>query len=195
MKTYIAKLISDRREIPMVCVSVPDDKEAKDVRTILRGLWVVDDGKEYVIIENSNDLVDVDCTQMVMPVFYIAGPMTGYPNLNFDAFDRCAQRLADLGLSYVNPADLDREVGIKPEDVDKMSAAAHDRLLRDCITRDVTAIAERCTHIIFLKGWERSKGCAVEMSLAKMLGLGILYEEDVTDDQLRALLVGKIRCT
>jgi hypothetical protein len=112
-----------------------------------------------------------------MTTVYIAGPMRGIPHFNFPAFDAKKAELTGMGYKVISPADLDREVGIDGDtDLDHLSAEETRKVLNGCILRDVHAIAERCDLLYVLKGWETSKGCAVEIALAKFLGMGIIYE-------------------
>ena len=43
------------------------------------------------------------------PTIYVAGPMRGFENYNYPAFDRCARVLRDQGCDVINPAELDRD--------------------------------------------------------------------------------------
>ena len=40
---------------------------------------------------------------------YIAGPMTGYAEMNFPAFNTAAARVRALGHEAVNPVEIDRK--------------------------------------------------------------------------------------
>ncbi len=48
------------------------------------------------------------------PTIYIAGPMSGYPQYNFPAFDEARDELRENGWQVVSPADMDREHGLDP---------------------------------------------------------------------------------
>ena len=107
---------------------------------------------------------------------YIAGPMRGYDNFNFDAFDECARYLADAGYVPISPTDMDRLYEgwgtYPPEDLEV------DRALKErCMRRDIEAIFT-CDAIFMLKGWEDSSGANVEHALAKFLGLKVFYYDD-----------------
>jgi len=104
---------------------------------------------------------------------YVAGPMRGYRLCNFPAFDTAAGKLKLAGWDVVNPAELDREAGIDPAEVDQMDEAQQSQFLRDCMRRDLQEICS-CDALALLPGWEDSHGVAVELQLAKMLGLMIL---------------------
>jgi hypothetical protein len=107
---------------------------------------------------------------------YIAGPMTSYPNLNFDSFDEACERLIDGGDIPISPADLDRlHEGwdcYPPEDL-VADKEYHRRVMR----RDINTIFE-CDAIYLLNGWKSSAGARVELALAEYLGLEVMYEED-----------------
>lgn len=119
-------------------------------------------------------------------IVYIAGPMRGIPLYNFPAFDAAEARLKKRGWIVINPAELDRKNGVH-ENTDPLP----DGFLRNAMLRDTGAI---CTAdaIALLPGWHASKGAAVELALAKLLGLEILdavtcepYSEPITDEAFR----------
>lgn len=100
---------------------------------------------------------------------YLAGPMRGYPQFNFPAFDEAAAILAADGHDVVNPAQMDRDVGFDPQ-----STEVSTEFLRDAMRRDLSAICE-CDAIAMLKGWENSGGANIEWALAVHLGLRVMY--------------------
>lgn len=108
---------------------------------------------------------------------YIAGPMRGYDQFNFPAFDEAAARLRSFGYEIVNPAEIDRELGFdettndlsKFEELGGMAAAMH---------RDFGAILD-CDGIALLPGWEHSSGARAELFVAQVTGrLVWLYGAD-----------------
>lgn len=103
---------------------------------------------------------------------YIAGPMRGYPNHNFEAFYKAEKKWTkNPAVSKIhNPAKMDEDEGFDP-------ATVEDSLdhLRACMKRDIDAILQ-CTGMIMLCGWEHSEGARVEHSLATYLGMPIFYE-------------------
>ena len=80
---------------------------------------------------------------------YIAGPMSGYPDLNWDAFDEKEKQLTSAGFEVVNPARMDREIGLDPE---------------------------RCDAIYLMNNFQFSKGACWERALAKHWNLKRYYE-------------------
>lgn len=102
---------------------------------------------------------------------YIAGPMRGYPNLNFPAFHRAAHEWRDKGWEVFNPADADaKEAGIEHE-----SGGTSERRYAK---RDLNAIMDTCTAIYLLRGWSRSVGGALsEAATARWIGLDIVLQD------------------
>ena len=92
---------------------------------------------------------------MTKPKIYIAGPMTGYPNLNAQAFFKAEAELLDAGSIVLNPASLPNGL-TEPEYMDICFA----------MIRAADAIHS-------LAGWEQSEGAQAEYHYAKKLGLKI----------------------
>lgn len=90
-----------------------------------------------------------------LPQLYLAGPMTGLPDLNFPAFHTAAKALRERGYRIVNPAELNTDL-------------AADWL--SCMRVDIAELV-RCDGVVLLPGWELSRGARVEQSLAEGLGL------------------------
>jgi len=99
--------------------------------------------------------------------FYLAGPMTGYPQFNYPLFDEVAQHLRDGGMPLVSPAEMD-----DPE-VRKMAMASKDGAPQedgetwgDFLARDVKVIADECEGIVLLPNWWNSRGARLECYVA-----------------------------
>lgn len=99
---------------------------------------------------------------------YVAGPMSGYENWNYQAFDAAAADLRSRGYEAINPVDLDREVGFDPA-----TSSPEDFDLPAAIRRDVEAILS-CQAIVMLPGHENSKGATAERHVAHWGGLDVL---------------------
>jgi hypothetical protein len=125
---------------------------------------------------------------------YIAGPMRGYPNFNFPAFDAAAKRGRDLGYVVISPAELDRATGFSEQGQDgKVNDRGHNEtvtldFMKGAAWRDFKAIVgdrpdqfrptnEGCDAVAMLPGWERSRGARAEKAIAEWVGLDILDAE------------------
>jgi hypothetical protein len=86
---------------------------------------------------------------------YIAGPMSGLPDLNYPAFDEAAKRLRDLGHHVENPAENPTP-----------RCGSWSGYMRLAIAQLVT-----CDEIHMLPGWGQSRGALIEHALAVELGL------------------------
>lgn len=91
-----------------------------------------------------------------MKTIYLSGPMTGYKNMNFEAFNEKAKILRALGHVVLNPAenfdgnkDLPRSVYLK-----------HD-----------LQMLLRADYIYFLPGWSGSAGAILEAMVARECGI------------------------
>lgn len=99
---------------------------------------------------------------------YVAGPMSGYKNWNFEAFDAAAADLRQRGYEVINPVDLDRDVGFDPA-----TSSPEDFDLPAAIRRDVEALVT-CQAIVMLPGHENSKGATAERHVAQWVGIDVL---------------------
>jgi len=103
-----------------------------------------------------------------MPKIYIAGPMSGHPNGNFEAFFTKEKQLLSEGWDVVNPARMDVELGIDPNQLGKYD-------YEGCARRDIEVLFQ-CDAIYMLAEFQYSKGACWERALAKHLGLKRYYE-------------------
>ena len=110
---------------------------------------------------------------------YIAGPMSGYPGLNWGAFDRKEKELTDAGFDVVNPAKMDRELGVNPH---KLGEYDYEEAAR----RDIDALFE-CDAIYLMAGFQFSKGACWERALARKWGLIRYYEIPRHDHELERM--------
>lgn len=105
------------------------------------------------------------------PVWYLAGPMSGLPQFNFPAFLNVAEKLRLQHYTVISPAELD-------DDVDLANAMASidgspgksGRSWGDFLARDVKVVADMCTGVILLPGWENSRGAKLESFVALLCG-------------------------
>ena len=88
---------------------------------------------------------------------YVAGPMTGYPELNFPAFHAAAATLRAAGHQVENPAEINADPTAE---------------WTDCMFADLKALSA-CDGIVMLPGWEKSPGAQIERLWAGRTGKGI----------------------
>lgn len=93
-----------------------------------------------------------------MKRIYVAGPMTGLPELNFPAFHAAAAELRAQGHHVENPAEINPD---------------HAVPWVECMERDLPRLMT-CDAVFALPGWEASKGARIEVCVARSLGLEIL---------------------
>lgn len=87
------------------------------------------------------------------PRIYIAGPMTGLPDLNYPAFHAEAARLRAIGFRVENPAENQQQCDWQS-------------YMRVAIAQLV-----KCDAIALLPGWQSSRGALIENGLAVSLGI------------------------
>lgn len=103
-----------------------------------------------------------------MSVVYIAGPMTGYPEFNFPAFNQVAARLRDEGWEVINPAEKEEEMrldeeSLKTGDAELAMAGGFD--FRSAYLWDLTSVIN-ADAIYMLDGWDNSLGARGEHLVA-----------------------------
>lgn len=110
---------------------------------------------------------------------YLAGPMRGLPEFNFPAFFAAEEYLTAGGFDVVNPARDDVKNGFQWEGAagsqEELDAIGFD--FKATILRDLELVAS-CDAVLLLPGWEDSAGAAVEVALAKALGLKLFLQGD-----------------
>ena len=139
-----------------------------------------------------------------MKRIYLAGPMSGLPQFNFPAFYAAAEALRACGYDVVSPAELDdaEDAGaaMASEDGNPAHAtrswgdflAPDVKLLADGVERDIQPepSSEDATArvrlpidgIVFLPGWEKSKGAKLEAFVGVLAGLEFATVEVVHDE-------------
>lgn len=88
---------------------------------------------------------------------YIAGPMTGLPDLNFPTFHAATEALRAAGHTVANPAEINPD---------------HSTPWAVCMQRDIAELVT-CEGIVMLPGWEKSDGATIERLFARRMGLHI----------------------
>lgn len=99
--------------------------------------------------------------------YYLAGPMSGKPQLNFPAFAAAARSLRTMGYDIVSPTELDGE----PD----LTAEIHNQAYCGYLKRDLALIAAPDVQgVVVLPGWKRSNGARTEVAVAVGLGKPVL---------------------
>lgn len=101
---------------------------------------------------------------------YVAGPMTGIPEHNLPAFSAATKRLRKEGHVAFSPPEEDIKIFGSIENAMKYNT------YRNAMKTDLNWILDNAEGIYLLKGWENSKGTAVELALANLLKLEVMYE-------------------
>lgn len=105
---------------------------------------------------------------------YLAGPMTGYPDFNYPAFNDAAARLRASGWRVINPTETDAKHGWRPgdHDPDALTDEEYRTVLRHGLR---AALADEVTCCVVLRRWLWSRGALAEVSMLRTLRLPV-YE-------------------
>lgn len=111
---------------------------------------------------------------------YLAGPMRGYPEFNFPAFDFAAKKLREEGWEVFSPAEKGEEVLAQTD-----PNLQHDiTFRRKVFALDMAYICDHAEAVCLLPGWEKSLGAKAERALAEAIGLDVIEltpEYDIHD--------------
>lgn len=88
---------------------------------------------------------------------YLTGPMTGYPEFNYPAFEEAAKVLRAAGVEVVSPHEVNPADGV-------------DRGWDWYLRRDIVALVD-CNAVVRLPGSDDSKGSRLECYIAAALGM------------------------
>ena len=100
-------------------------------------------------------------------VVYLAGKMSGLPDLGFSAFDAARDALRERGYVVISPADISRAV------MERYPHLRGDALIRKCYTDDVSAILNVADAVVMLPSWRESEGAQIEKRLAEYVKLPV----------------------
>lgn len=98
-----------------------------------------------------------------LPRVYLAGPMTGLPDLNYPAFYAAAASLRQMGYQVESPAECE----LPPD------TTSWQQFMRSGITQLM-----RCDAIVMLPGWQKSKGANAEHTIAKLIDIPVLHLDE-----------------
>lgn len=97
---------------------------------------------------------------------YISGPISGIPDGNRKAFSDVELSLNLAGFDAVNPHGLTDNLGLT-------NSANEKPDWKECMKIDIRALLD-CDRIVFLPGWENSKGANLEKMIAESLSIPVL---------------------
>lgn len=98
---------------------------------------------------------------MQTPIIYIAGPISGQPDLNREAFAEADEILKRKGFITRNPHQFCADIhATEPNDP-------------SYYRRGIRVLADECTDLLLLPGWEQSKGAYIEFNVARICQLRI----------------------
>jgi hypothetical protein len=114
-------------------------------------------------------------------IVYISGPMSGIKNDNKKAFNQAERDLKhafkkQMYLDIVNPVKIARKVQNSFKELNQIigrSDPSYKKMVpswNDYMRMDIVYLCQ-CTHILFLEGYQDSKGAVMEMYIAKKLNI------------------------
>ena len=105
--------------------------------------------------------------------YYLSGPMSFRPNLNYDLFNAVANMLQQHdGIKLYNPAEHPLE--------ELEEGKVWETLWGDYLARDVKIVADIVDGVVLLPGWEAARGSRLEVITATMVGKPV-YAIDLDD--------------
>lgn len=105
---------------------------------------------------------------MKKPIIYIAGPISGQPDLNQSSFYKAQETLNYLGFEVQNPHEFWFRYFLSSSDSDPM------------FYRQGFQVLATCTDILLLDGWQYSPGAQLESKAAVLFGMNVHHSiEDV----------------
>src|SRR5690606_15760786 len=98
---------------------------------------------------------------MNTPIIYIAGPVSGQPNLNREAFYEADRALKSKGFITRNPHEFCADIQSGDPQDPRFYRRGFEVLTRDC------------TDVLLLDGWQYSTGATQEFHVAKICQIRI----------------------
>lgn len=111
---------------------------------------------------------------MNKPVLYVAGKVSGLPDLNKPKFEAATTQLRNMGYIVRNPHEIC--TGRHPND--------WNGCMRDCIR-----VLMECDAVILLNDWWDSKGAYLEAKLAEKVGIRVMQLEDFEKFELELIKI------
>lgn len=105
-------------------------------------------------------------------VIYIAGPMRGLPDFNYQMFNSVARMLRSDGWDVVNPVEIGEEFG------SPYTIQGNPEILQIVTNLELDIVDKKSDAIYLLPGWENSIGSRKELSVALKKNLEIIIHGD-----------------
>lgn len=120
--------------------------------------------------------------------WYLAGPMTGLPKFNYPFFFRVAAAMRNAGWTVTSPAEMDTpgklELVLASED-GKLDGMEHlVGTWADFLSEDVKLIADKIDGLVFLPGWQKSRGARLEAYVGLICGKPFMVVDSFQDELL-----------
>jgi hypothetical protein len=144
-----------------------------DLKILIERLWKTInrfEKKLLTVYENNNELRQELKNKSRKIKIYISGPITGDPNAKAK-FDKAQKKLAAPALEIINPFEIAEREGLDARGATWEEYMSAD--IRELVTADF---------IYMLPGWKQSRGARIERKLAKILKIGVIYEQEAGDD-------------
>lgn len=111
-----------------------------------------------------------------MKTCYLSGPMRGYKEFNFPAFDAAEVEMRAQGWEVISPAQMDRAAeAIGPDEKEWEFGSEQMDAAIDRDFAALRALDPETDAIVMLPGWERSVGATAELAIARWRGLRIIF--------------------
>ncbi|MDR1253343.1 MAG: DUF4406 domain-containing protein [Treponema sp.] len=119
-------------------------------------------------------------------IIYISGPITGIRDNNHRGFEKVHSKIIDAfrdtkawdTLSIITPLAIAADVNARFDQINKNHYRKIKPQWNDYMKACIPALCT-ATHVLFIKGWEKSKGAALERQIAE--AIGILCVESIDD--------------
>lgn len=106
---------------------------------------------------------------MSQQALYVAGPMTGLPRYNYDAFSEAATALREAGYAVLSPHELDDNLDLRGFDPD-VPGSFTEAHRHTAMKADLNIVLNEADGVATLKGWQASEGANLEVAVACVIG-------------------------
>jgi hypothetical protein len=101
-------------------------------------------------------------------VWYLSGPMTGYENFNYPAFQRATLHFRSMGMVIISPHEI-------PSPATELA----DEQMWEYYIAACLEEMKICNKIIMLEGWPESRGAKLELERALKLEMQVYFYWEV----------------